>query len=91
MSSSFFKLAVEEHLKNKCECTKLKFHSTKRTLLPDSLKKVWKGEILLSLLQKKRQSSRNEYLDEDPIPPTLGALHHVKGMCDRATCLYCNQ
>lgn len=88
--SSFLKLVVGQDLRNGCKCSKLESYSESQISFSNTLKNVWKGEILLSMLQRITHSPNNVYLDEDPIPPTLGALHHVKGMCSSEICLYCN-
>lgn len=53
--------------------------------------RIWKGEVFLSCLKRISPSPPDVHYSGDPIAPTLGALHHVKKMCNRATCLYCKQ
>ena len=53
--------------------------------------RIWKAEMFLSCLKRNPPSPPEVDHSGDPIAPTLGALHHVEKMCNRATCLYCNQ
>lgn len=77
----------EEDLRKINAC---KYNISKRESF-HALNERWKGEMLLLLLKRIPRSSQDVHYTEDPIAPTLGALHHVRKMCDSATCLYCNQ
>lgn len=55
---------------------------------------MYRAEWMIACLGKFRgllTQKRVHADDQDPLPPTLGALYHVKGLCNYDTCLYCKE